>query len=262
MTPRNLLTLTTSSAALLLLLLAAPGCPTDPPADDDDATSDDDDSAGDDDDATLPDDELDCSGADEATCGATASGTSVGADNNVYGYAICDLNATGFTGGEAVFEFTAANAGEHTFELTWSDATNDIDLFVLDLCSTSADDGATCLGYSIEETTEESVTVTLEADATVYLVIDGWDGGESAFDLTASCPAPGDDDDSAGDDDDSAGDDDDSAGDDDDSAGDDDDSAGDDDDSAGDDDDSAGDDDDSAGDDDDSAGDDDDSASN
>ena len=151
MTPRNLLTLTTSSAALLLLLLAAPGCPTDPPADDDDATSDDDDSAGDDDDATLPDDELDCTGADEATCGATASGTSVGADNNVYGYAICDLNATGFTGGEAVYEFTAANAGEHTFELTWSDATNDIDLFVLDLCSTDVDDGGTCLGYSIEE---------------------------------------------------------------------------------------------------------------
>ena len=250
---RNLLTLTTTSFALLLLVLAGvlPGCPQDDDddssaTDDDDVTSDDDDATGDDDDATNPPDAMVCDGG-EATCDDSESGTNVGADNNVNGYAVCGLNETGWGAGEVVYEFTALNDGDHTFTLTWTDQA-DLDLFVFDMCSNSEDDGATCLGFSIEETQEESVTVNADAGSTLYLVVDGWDEAAADFDLATTCPAPGDDDDSAGDDDDSAGDDDDSAtGDDDDSAtGDDDDddsaSGGDDDDdsaSGGDDDDSA-----------------------
>ena len=200
---------------LLALLLVLAGCPEPPPpadddddvTDDDDITGDDDDAIGDDDDSAIGEDdddddssvgddddsadddddsaeplqELDCPGT-SLTC-ATVGGSTIGEPDNVNDWNSCDADGGHWTGGEDVFRFVPGGDGEVTFTLTWSDAGQDLDLFVVSECG--AVDG--CLGTSLGSTTSESVTVPAVAAVPLFIVIDGKDGAGSAYQLTADC---------------------------------------------------------------------------
>ncbi len=157
-------------------------------ADDDDAVDDDD--MGDDDDVVDDDDAvLDCPGT-TLNCDAAAGGSTVGNNNGSSSWSDCGAGGD-WTGGEEIFQFTPAASGSVTFELTWSDDTQDLDLFVLADC----DAGAPCLGSSVGTTTLEEVDVTVTSGTPVYAVVDGYMGDAASFQLEVVCDGGGDDDD-------------------------------------------------------------------
>ena len=225
---------------LLTLSLAVVGCPTtgdddddsatdddDATADDDDATADDDDATppiddddatGDDDDATPPPGSLDCADASELDCGISA-GTNVGASSAADMWPGC-VQWQGYTGGEVIYEFTAAATEQVTIDLTWTDGTQDLDLFALPECN----DNAECLSASDGVETAEQVSFAAVAGETYIIVVDGYDGGSAEYmlEVDSTCGAGDDDDATEPPDDDDSADDDDSGPDDDDSADDDD----------------------------------------
>ena len=230
--------------ALLLLLLAVPlavsACweqfqDTDPPLDDDDTSLVDDDDLFDDDDSVDDDDLVDvddtggpeCLPDQELSSGELVLGNNnaPGGTNAIEGYG---CSAIPLTGPEYAYEFTSPADLPVTVHL--SGLTADLDLVVLQDAGDGLCDPFSCLDSS-NSSGEEEVAFDGVAGTTYYVVIDGYDGAISNYELAVICgDGPEDDDDSAIDDDDSAIlDDDDSAPiDDDDSAGD-----GDDDDSAG-----------------------------
>ena len=162
--------------------------------------------------------DVECEVDETLACGEQVSGSTSGAQNGVNQYACVTWPNSG---PERVYQFTAGATEQATFRLT--DHNADLDLY-LTTGSGGGCDPTGCLGYSAEsDTTDEEITFDVVSGTTYYLVVDGYDGAVSAYNLEADCAGgPGDDDDDAtGDDDDATGDDDDATGDDD--AGDDDD---------------------------------------
>ena len=173
-------------------------------ADDDDATDDDDgaddDDATDDDDVVVDDDDdndgvIDCPGT-TVSCDSEVGGSTVGSANGSSSWPGCDATDQ-WTGGEEIFRLTPSSSGSVTFTLTWSDDSQDLDLFVLDDCDVAAD----CLGSSQGMDTIEEVEANVTAGVPVYVVVDGYNGDASSFQLEVDCGGGGDDDD-AGDDED------------------------------------------------------------
>ena len=123
--------------------------------DDDDSAGDDDDSAGDDDDSAGDDDTsgddddsspsgLACPGT-ELACNSPASGTTVGVDSAVDAWGATGWGKGDYSGGEAVYVFTAAAAGSVDFALEGAGSDADLDFFALSSCGT---DAGSCLGSS------------------------------------------------------------------------------------------------------------------
>ena len=168
--------------------------------DDDDSTGDDDDSTGDDDDSTGDDDDStagDCFD-NVITCDALVQSNNGLGSNQVENYSCVGAP---LDGPELNFQFTAPSAGPVVIELWGHD--QDLDLYLLD--------GATCAPQSCFDgswqpgDTPESTTVTLLAGQEITIVVEGWDGAVSDFNLMVDCsPVVGDDDDddTVGDDDD------------------------------------------------------------
>ncbi len=114
---------------------------------------------------------LDCSGAIPLACGDLVSGDNTGMPNNVETY-----SCTGWTesGGEVVYTFTLD--GDYSVTGTLSNMGADLDIWLLGSC-----DESDCLAYG-----NTSFTADLAA-GTYYVVVDGYNGAESTFDLALEC---------------------------------------------------------------------------
>ena len=125
---------------------------------------------------------------DSFTCVVNSfSGDTATGDSLVDSWSGCS-SFTSWTGPELIYEFTPMSTGEYSFDLTGLGS--DVDLFVVEEESISgACDASGCLDYSNNVgTSDESVTIALETGVTYYVIVDGWSGSSSAFDLTLTCP--------------------------------------------------------------------------
>ena len=167
----------------------ATGDDDDATGDDDDATADDDDATGDDDDATGDDDDASGPGGPVTFltgigCGFTLSGVANGSfNNNAWGYPACGLASSGWDGGEYVV--TLGQPGNVNLNLTWGDASQDLDLIVLGGGDVST---STCFGSSTQSSgTSESLTFTLPAGVAAWIIIDGKGASSDNFSLSVTC---------------------------------------------------------------------------
>ncbi|MCO4769727.1 MAG: pre-peptidase C-terminal domain-containing protein [Deltaproteobacteria bacterium] len=174
--------------------------------DDDDATGDDDDVVGDDDDATGDDDDVvgDDDDATTTPCPAytITCGQTVSANNATAGVSLLDENScvgSGMTGPEVTYEFVAP--GPTALSVDLANISQDLDLYVLAGATCNPQD---CVDGSWNSgSDDEDLEIELDPGDVVTIMVDGWDGAVSDYDLTVSCNAGGDDDDD--DDDDGAG---------------------------------------------------------
>lgn len=137
-----------------------------------------------------------CSPLPGPGCGETLSSSNddAGSTASVISYACTDYD---YTGPEIAFLWTSAWDEDVTATLDGLSA--DLDLFVLPGpdCAPSA-----CLAASVHPNSEaEAVTWSAVAGSSYVVVVDGWDGAVSAFQLGLACTPPGDDDDEGPDDD-------------------------------------------------------------
>ena len=161
---------------------------------------------------------LTCDGAEPCSpqagleCGAplSTSNNGAGSTNSGLSYSCTEFV---YTGPEAAWAWTAATDEEVTVTLDGHSA--DVDLFVLPGPGCNPAD---CIGGSTNPNTDaESVTWNAAQGEEYVIVVDGWEGAASSFQLELDCTSPGDDDDVQPDDDDAQPDDDDVQPDDDDS---------------------------------------------
>ena len=116
-------------------------------------------------------------------CNSTVSGSSAGGTNQVDNYSCSNWPNTG---PEAVYTLTSPATGTVTVNL--SGLTADVDLFVTEADGTACDPDA-CVAASGEyDLSNESLSFSASAGVTYYVVIDGWQGATSSFDLSATCP--------------------------------------------------------------------------
>ena len=176
--------------------------------DDDDATGDDDDSTvGDDDDSTVGDDDDSTVGDDDDStpgglcnpdwdldCGQASADSwnngGQGSTNAVLTYSCFDAQ---WDGPEYTYTYVAEESGTHT--VTLSGFQGDLDLFVLDGAGQCSGDN--CIAFSGNPPdNDEQLTFHATAGATYFVVIDGFAGSQSDFDIRIECPGViGDDDD-------------------------------------------------------------------
>lgn len=117
-------------------------------------------------------------------CNTTVNGTSAGAPNEVNEYSCSNWPNTG---PEAVYTLTPPASGTVTVNLTG--LSEDVDLFVTQANGTACDPD-NCIDASGEyDLADEQAQFTASAGTTYYVVVDGWQGASSAFQLSATCPA-------------------------------------------------------------------------
>lgn len=125
-----------------------------------------------------------CSPADELTCGETVSWNNdgTGSTNSVFGYG-CSTTCGSWTesGPEYAYSFVAPVDGEYS--ATLSGLTEDLDVFVLD-----GSEGDVCNPDACVTCNNLSASWTGTAGTTYYVVVDGFDGAVSDYDLSISCP--------------------------------------------------------------------------
>jgi len=135
-----------------------------------------------------------CNSLDLLTCGAVRSGWNDDPgstqDRSFYG-----CTSLRYTGPEVAFSFVTDRDEEVSATLDGLSA--DLDLYVL---GSSACDGRDCITNSDQSATDpEQVTFTAQAGDVTVIVIDGWEGAVSPFELRIDCQGgypevPGDDD--------------------------------------------------------------------
>ena len=107
----------------------------------------------------------------------------IGATNTWEDYA-CTAYADEETGPEYVYVFNAEADGTVTVDLTG--LTADLDLFVLAADASGGCDPAECQANS-SSTADESITWSVLAGETWYIVVDGFQGATSGWTITLSC---------------------------------------------------------------------------
>jgi len=118
-----------------------------------------------------------------ATCDNSLSDdTTVGA-NAIDGYG---CNSWDASGPELVYSLTAESAGEITATLSGMNG-QDLDVYIVPDLGNGLDPSA-CSSYG-----NWSATWTAAAGESFYVVVDGFLGDSGSFDLTLSCPQPGED---------------------------------------------------------------------
>jgi hypothetical protein len=144
----------------------------------------------------LPDIDVCSSSVPALTVGTTVTGDTTFYSND-YSTSSASTHCTGYgsDGPDVVYQFTAPAAGRYQFTLTPdASSTADVTLYVLDACpATSA--VASCLsGADHGSSGEPEVAVaTLAQGQTVYVVADGYTGGEAgpySLDVAALPPGP------------------------------------------------------------------------
>ena len=95
---------------------------------------------------------------------------------------------SGWTGNEYVYEFLAAADGDVTLDLDIDDdATVDLDLLVLPPDLTGSCDPDAVTESSTQPSGDETVTFAVIAGETWYIVVDGWNGDQGDYVLSATC---------------------------------------------------------------------------
>ncbi|MFH1277665.1 MAG: PPC domain-containing protein [Candidatus Eisenbacteria bacterium] len=115
---------------------------------------------------------LDCSGATPISCGDVVTGNNTGIPSTASAYSCVSWNESG---GEVVYTLTLTEASIVTAAL--SGMTGDLDMFLLTSC-----DENSCINYG-----DNSMTSSCLDPGTYYLVVDGYNGAQSAFTLTVNC---------------------------------------------------------------------------
>ena len=119
---------------------------------------------------------LDCTNAIELICGQTIAGDNTTAPNTVFTYSCSSWNESG---GELVYTLDLIdNYNSISAQLTNMSA--DLDVFILTDC-----DAATCVAYG-----NSTATLNYPNPGLYYVVVDGYNGASSAFDLTITCTEP------------------------------------------------------------------------
>lgn len=124
-----------------------------------------------------------CNPLGTLACGGTqfVSGTNANGLDNVSQYSCSESYASGK---EVVYTFSTPNS--RTIEVSLRPSEGDLDLFILDEC-----DPEECLMASTKSgTEEEGLLLYAIANRTYYIVVDGYFGAESAFDLSLVCYVP------------------------------------------------------------------------
>ncbi len=153
--------------------------------DDDSAPADDDDATADDDDATADDDDSASNFCDPVFLDCVSSSDSNATDGpdsqdewDNYG-----CNEFSYIGSETVYEFTPANDGVYSLFLLGM--TNDADIIVTEPC-----DPDTCIASSTSgSSSEDNLDVTLTGGSTYYIIVDGWAGAQTDYELFLDCEA-------------------------------------------------------------------------
>ena len=149
--------------------------------DDDDATPDDDDSA-DDDDSVDDDDATECDAALDLDCDVVAE--DVNATDSADSTDLWDLyscSGLNYAGSEVIYRFTPASDDDYTFAISGTLA--NVDVVVLSSC-----DPDSCVGASSSVSVfQDEVTVSLNGGEDYYVVVDGRNGGQTAYTLSLTC---------------------------------------------------------------------------
>jgi len=118
---------------------------------------------------------LDCAGAIPIDCGDVVSGDNTGLVNTVTYYSCSTWNESA---GEVIYELVL-DEPDVCYEVTGalSDMSADLDIFFLKSC-----DEDSCLAYGSVSFTSDCLK-----EGTYYIVVDGYNGAESAFTLTVTC---------------------------------------------------------------------------
>ena len=119
-----------------------------------------------------------CDNATTISCGATISGTTIGGSNQITQYS---CGNTTWSGSEAVYSFTITQFSTVTIAL--SNLSADLDLFLVGGgCETE------CLAKSVNsQSLDENIAFVLNTPGVYYVIIDGFSGAESTFDLSLTC---------------------------------------------------------------------------
>jgi hypothetical protein len=124
-----------------------------------------------------------CEPIDTLHCGAvhSARNDGPGSTSEHSNYGPCSEYS--YSGPEVVYAFTATVDEPVTLDLTGLD--DDLDLLVMD---STACDGTDCVAASTHPmTSDESITFSALAGTTYQVVVDGWGGAVSDFELALSC---------------------------------------------------------------------------
>lgn len=120
---------------------------------------------------------LDCGGAIALSHGVSVDGTTVGGTNNQTEY--CGWGAGyPWSGPEDVYTFTTADVSDLRITLTnfgWNGNYGDLDLFILGSC-----DATDCWNWG-----DETVFYPDAPAGTYYIVVEGWNGAEADYTITA-----------------------------------------------------------------------------
>ena len=127
---------------------------------------------------TSVDGQPNCSTAIPLTCGTSVSGnTSTGVNNVVGPYCNSYCN---YLGKEKVYSINLTTSNTVTFNLTG--LTGDLDMFLLSACNRNSCIATSTKGFNTPEQIVKTLTPGL-----YYLVIDGYAGAISPYDLSTSC---------------------------------------------------------------------------
>ena len=113
-------------------------------------------------------------------CGDNVNGNNADGGSNVNTY----FNDQSWTGPELIYEIQAP-AGQLSIQLTG--LTADLDLFLVSNCG---DANGSLVASSTSSGTSESITTTVAA-GTYYVIMDGYLGATSTFNLSVTCSTPG-----------------------------------------------------------------------
>ncbi|MEM0994206.1 MAG: pre-peptidase C-terminal domain-containing protein [Bacteroidota bacterium] len=112
-------------------------------------------------------------------CGETIASSNIGTDSEFDNYVGSPYS---YTGPEKVFSVNAA-VGNLQITVSWADRRNDLDLFLFDVCDANASYLATSAGSS----NTESINYNISTAGIYYIIVDGYEGAQSDFDITVNC---------------------------------------------------------------------------
>ncbi len=123
---------------------------------------------------------LDCTDVVPLVCGEVYQGTNANGNDDVSLYSCGNVLNVENNGPEIVHTFTLTEAGTVAIDLTGLSA--NLELFLLSSC-----DRGSCMAYSQNAGTANEQIVRPLAAGTYYVVVDGYNGAISNYNLTVSC---------------------------------------------------------------------------
>lgn len=130
---------------------------------------------------------------DELSCNAPLTRTTVGARDTALDWnPLCEPSngdTADWDGGERVMHFTVPSEGRYRFELDWQNLGNaDLDLFVLRRSPDSGQFACTDFSWAFPPSNDSVTVEALSAGEQLIIVVDGFEGDEGVFSLSATCP--------------------------------------------------------------------------